>query len=108
MKNKSSKAVMEAFIIYWLSWAGPLGKVVADQGRESFAVFSELTRCLGTHFNLTALEAPWQNGMVERHGGVLGDIITASVMETSPVGFQQMTDVCMHAPMAKNRGPGKT
>ena len=29
-------------------------------------------------------------------------------METNPIGFQQMTDVCMHAAMAKNRRPGKT
>ena len=65
-------------------------------------------RCLGTHFNLTALEAPLQNGMVERHGGVLGDIIIATVMETSPVGYNQMRDVCMHAATAQNRRPGKT
>ena len=58
VKEKSSKAVTEAFKVYWLSWAGPPGKVVADQGRESFGTFSELMRCLGTHFNLTALEAP--------------------------------------------------
>ena len=24
---------------------------------------------------MMALEAPWQNGMVERHGGVLGDML---------------------------------
>ena len=64
-------------------------------------LFNELIRHLGTHFNLTALETPWQNGMVERHGGVLGDI-TAIVMETSPVGLDQMKDVCMHVAMAKN------
>ena len=65
-------------------------------------------RCLGAHFNLIALEAPWQNGMVERHGGVLGDIITVTVMESGAVGFDQMRDVCAHAAMAKNRRPGKT
>ena len=87
---------MEAFKIYWLSWAGPPGKVVADQGKESFAVFSEFMRCLGTHFNLIALEAPLQNGMVERHGGVLGDIITAIVTETSFVG-SSADDRCVYA-----------
>ena len=107
LDDKSSKSVMEAFKVFWLSWAGPPGKAVADQGKESFGTFSELMRHLGTHFNLMALEAPWQNGMVERHGGVLGDIITATVMETSPVGIDQMKDVCMHAAMAKNRRPGK-
>ena len=57
---------------------------------------------------MQGLEPPWQNGMVERHGGVLGDIIEAVVLETSPIGFQQMSDVCLHASMSKNRRPGKT
>ena len=57
---------------------------------------------------MTALEAPWQNGMVERRGGVLGDIIKAIVLETSPIGYQRMCDVCLHAAMAKNRRPGRT
>ena len=65
-------------------------------------------RCLGIHFNLIAFEAPWQNGVVERHGGVLGDIITVTVMESGAQGFDQMRDVCAHAAMAKNRRPGKT
>ena len=39
---------------------------------------------------------------------VLGDIIEAIVNETSPVGFSQMCDVCLHASMAKNRRPGRT
>ena len=57
---------------------------------------------------MTALEAPWQNGMVEWHGGVLGDIIEAIVLETSPIGYDQMSDVCLHASMAKKRRPGRT
>ena len=64
-------------------------------------------RHFGTHFNFTALEAPWQNGMVERRGGVLGYIFAATVMETSLVGLDQMKDVCMHAALAKNRRPEK-
>ena len=47
------------------------------------------------------VEAPWQLGMVERHGSVLGDIITAIVMEVSPVGERQMKDVCFHASFVK-------
>ena len=57
---------------------------------------------------MVALEAPWQNGMVERHGGVLGDIITVTVMESGATGFAQMKDVAIHSSMAKNRRPGKT
>ena len=107
LEDKSSRSVAEAFKTYWLSWTGPPGRVVADQGKESFWIHSELMRQSGIHFNLIALEAPWQNGMVERHGGVLGDIITVTVMETGATGFQQMKDVCVHASMSKNRRPGR-
>ena len=47
---------------------------------------------------MTALEAPWQNGMVERDGGFLGDIIEAIVLETSPVGFQQICEYVYSPP----------
>ena len=33
LKDKSSKSVADAFKTYWLSWAGPPGRVVADQGK---------------------------------------------------------------------------
>ena len=108
LENKSGAEVTEAFKTYWLSWAGPPGKVVADQGREGYGHFTEMARELGTHFNMVPVEAPWQNGMVERHGSVLGDIITATIQNTSPTGYKQMKDVCLHASMAKNRRPGKS
>ncbi len=44
---------------------------------------------LGTRFNMIPMVAPWQKGLVERHGSVLGDIITATVMETPPRGFKE-------------------
>ena len=107
LKDKSAKAVSEAFKAYWLSWAGPLGRVVADQGKKSFCVFFEFMRQPGIRFKLIALAAPWQNGMVERHGGVLGDIITVIGMETGAVGFDMMKDVCIHRPWPRTAVLGK-
>ena len=94
LPDKSAKTLTTAFKQYWLSWAGAPTKIVADQGREGFKDFTHCSRHLGAAFKMQGLEAPWQNGMVERHGGVLGDIIEAIVNETSPVGFSQMCDVC--------------
>ena len=90
--DKRPATLVKAFKQYWLSWAGAPTKIVADQGREGFTDFTKCARYLGAAFKMTALEAPWQNGMVERHGGVLGDIIEAIVLETSPVGYDQMSD----------------
>ena len=108
LQSKQSSQVADAFKRYWLSWAGAPSKIVADQGREGFATLTECTKQLGAHFKMTAFEAPRQKGMVERHGGVLGDIIEATVLETSPLGYEQMCDVCLHASMATNRRPGRT
>jgi hypothetical protein len=106
--HKSSEAITHAFKTYWLSWAGPPRKIIADQGREGYGLFTKCMNQLGTHFSMIPVEAPWQLGMVERHGSVLGGIITAIVLEVSPVGEHQMRDVCFHASFVKNRRPGRS
>ena len=63
---------------------------------------------LGIAYRLVPVEAPWQHGMVERHGEVLGDVIAVTAQEVGAQGFQQMQDVCLHACMVKNRRPGGT
>ena len=78
-------------------------KLVADKGTEYYTDFQEMLSDLGIQYRLVPVESPWQLGMVERHGGVLGDIVHAVVNETGAVGFAQMRDVCLHASMAKNR-----
>ena len=108
LKIKVPTHFTKSFKQYWLSWAGAPTKIVADQGRGGFSDFTRCAKYLGAAFKMQGLEAPWQNGMVERHGGVLGDIIEAVVQETSPVGFTQMSDFCLHASMAKNRRPGRS
>ena len=62
----------------------------------------------GIRTRFVPTEAPWQNGMVERHGAVLGDIVTAVVTETGANGLGAMRDVCLHASFTKNRRPGKS
>ena len=108
LPNKTSLAVAKAYQHFWLNWAGVPDKVVTDKGKEFYGDFQEVQAQLGTRFKMIPVEAPWQNGMVERHGGVLGDIVHAVVAETGAVGYSQMRDVCLHASMSKNRRPGKT
>jgi transposase InsO family protein len=84
LRDKFARTISEAFKQYWLSWAGAPTKIVADQGREGFSDFTRCTRHLGAAFKMTASEAPWQNGMVERCRGVLGDIIEAKQLLLRP------------------------
>ena len=63
---------------------------------------------LGIKYKVIPTEAPWQLGMVERHGGVLADIANATIAESGTKGAQQMSDVLLIASAAKNRRPGRT
>jgi hypothetical protein len=79
-----------------------------DAGTEYQGDFKEAMSKLGIGHRMIPLEAPWQHGMVERHGDVMGEIVSAAVKDTSTHGLDHMKDVCLYASMAKNRRPGKT
>ena len=106
--DKTPQSVANAFKLYWMNWAGTPEKVIADKGREYYTDFQSMLSDLGILYRLVPVEAPWQLGIVERHGQVLADIISVTVAETGVVGFQQMQDVCLHTCMVKNRRPGRT
>jgi hypothetical protein len=91
-----------------MAWAGTPEKIVADKGTEYYTDFQAMLSNLGTKQRLIPIEAAWQHGMVERHGAVLADVIYATITEMKVVGTREMTDVVMHACMAKNRRPGRT
>ena len=81
---------------------------MADKGTEYYTDFQEMLSDLGIKYRLVPVEAPWQHGMVERHGQVISDIINAVVSECNVHGTKDMEDVCLHACMSKNRRPGRT
>ena len=108
LPNKESSTVMAAWKQNWALPFGTPEKTVTDRGREFFGVFQEMVNDSGMEFHMIPTEAPWQHGMVERHGGVLGDIIVSTVEETVANGLEEMKDVALHACMAKNRRPGRT
>ena len=58
---------------------------------------------LGCASRVAGTESHWQNAMVERHGGVLGDIVEAIVEELQLVGEEDMAQAAMWAATAKNR-----
>ena len=63
---------------------------------------------LGIKYRMVPTEAPWQLGMVERHGAVISDIMNIVVNESAVKGPQAMNDLALHASMVKNRRPGHT
>ena len=79
------------------------GKVVYDQGREFIGgAFCELLERLGCHSDVTALEAPWQAGVVERHNGVFKDMLRRVVEEKTVRGRHEMVVALSEVTLAKN------
>ena len=55
--------------------------------------FKDAMSQLGMSHRMIPLEAPWQHGMVERHGDVMGEIVSAAVKDTSTHGLDHMNKI---------------
>ena len=108
VSNKSSAGVAKKFMKHWVGWAGAPTQIVHDQGGEFFKDFAAQMRRLGLNPRVTPTEAPWQNGMVERHGGVLGEILSVMVEQAQLTGEADMTMGGAMAAAAKNRRPDRS
>jgi hypothetical protein len=100
--DKSARAVGEAFQAHWLRWAGAPENLVYDKGTEYQGVFRNFVEKYGLFTKVIPNETSWQLGLVERHGGVLGDIVEATVSDLRLIGVEAMSKVLIHASAAKN------
>ena len=75
---------MKNFFAIWISIFGPPKTVLSDNGGE-FANegFIDLCQNLNINFITTAAEAPWSNGLVERHNGIIGDAVSKVMEDTN-------------------------
>ena len=108
LETKQSYEVSQAFIDYWISWAGCPESVLMDQGGEFEGEFQAVLTRFGIGPRVIATEAPWQNGMVERHGGVLGEILSLMVDQCQLRGPEDMAAGGHMAASSKNRRPDRT
>ena len=65
-----------------MNWATTPEKIVADKGSEYYTDFQEMLNTLGIKYRMIPTEAPWQLGMVERHGAVITDIMNSVVNDS--------------------------
>ena len=70
--------------------------------------FSALIQRFGMTTRVAPAEAPWQNAMCERHGGVLAEIMAASIASAQAEGAAEMEICGFAAASAKNRRPDRT
>ena len=77
IRSKTAEVTIRNFFKIWVSVFGVPQKVLSDNGGE-FANndFIDMCNNLGINFHTTAAEAPWSNGMVEKHNGLIGDAVS--------------------------------
>ena len=103
LPDKSTKSVVSFIKRRWMPIFGPPKVLVADQGRE-FVSWEMEEFCASTSILLwhAAVQAPWQNGVAERSGGILKTIMQAIVTTHSVQGHEEMQDALGEALAAYN------
>jgi hypothetical protein len=103
LEDKSSQTVARNFARYWVQWDGAPKEVMHDQWCEFKGRFERLMERLNIETYLTPTDSAWQNGVVERHGGVLKAMHRHIVLQTSAAGNEDMEMTLLEACLAKNQ-----
>ncbi|KAL5262236.1 hypothetical protein ACHWQZ_G007827 [Mnemiopsis leidyi] len=76
IKSKDKEVIVESIFTHWIS--------IFDNGGEYVnKSYTDLCEKLGVHIATTGAEAPWSNGLVERHHDLLSRNVT-KIMEDNP------------------------
>ena len=74
----------------WINWAGPMSHLISDMGGEFEGEFCEFMEAHGIRQYFTASEAPWQNGLVERNGGIWKAAARKTIKDVGARGFVEL------------------
>ena len=95
--NKRRETIIENVFKIWIGIFGAPGKILVDNGGE-FANedYLSMGENLNTTICTTPAKSPWSNGLVERHNGVLGDMLT-KVMSQEDISLSTGVAWCVAA-----------
>ena len=83
IKSKDKEVIIESVFTHWISIFGRPKTFMSDNGGEYNNLnFIEMCEKLGTHVVTTGAEAPWSNGLVERHHTLLARNVDKIMEET--------------------------
>ena len=102
LKTRRSEYTAKKFLKRWVTVYGPPKAVTHDQGGEFELAWIQLMEDLAIPTDVTSAHAPWQLGIGERHGGILGSMVQAIVDEHGCEGFSALQEAVAAACMAKN------
>ena len=103
VEDKRPPTIAHAFACYWLRWAGSPRRIICDQGGEFQGAFQRLMEKINAGIFVTATDSAWQNGLVERHGGILKVIYAKIVDDVGASGAAEVEMALIAATTAKNQ-----
>ena len=106
LDGPGSTECAEKLWLWWVLWAGPPKMIVSNLGTSVRTAFIMMVERYGASRRTAPIESPWQIGTVERHGGVIGEVIAMIVHSSDIRGKKEMTLTSIAATAAKNRRPG--
>ena len=80
---------------HWVSWAGYMKELTSDRGLNNRGIFCKEMSAAGIYCGSTGLEAPYQLGKVEKHGGIWKSVAAKVVENKSVSGFDQIRRMTM-------------
>lgn len=89
------KSLLEVFRDNWMNTCGPPEELSIDQERGFIGpLFSDTLQEMGVKVNSIAGQAHWQHGRIERHIGILKDMMSRAVKHIQTSGPEQMEIMC--------------
>ena len=81
IEDKSGETVTNAFITIWIGIFGPPRRLLSDVGGEfvNFDDFNEMCDMFAISHTTTAGYSPFSNGVVERHNGIIAQMVKALI-----------------------------
>ena len=74
--NKKQETIIEHIFKHWIGVFGSPRSILSDNGCEfQNKAMRELGDLLGIEIKTTAAEAPWSNGITERHNALIGNML---------------------------------
>ena len=101
--NRSVEHAIECVVNAWFSWAGSPNQIVVDAATELNApAFEKFLQQSNVKCSTISTNAHWQNGRAERHGDILGHMLSKYDIEHAINTGSELQQALAHCTQAKN------
>eukprot|EP00971_Amphidinium_carterae_P335490 6471369-Amphidinium_carterae.1 len=102
LKSRESKYVARKFTSLWIAHYGAPQEIAMDQGGEFAGEFIQAMEEMAMPTRIAGSHSPWQVGIGERHGQVLGFMLSAVIYDQHISAWGQLKVAVSSCVQAKN------